>query len=169
MRRRSAGHDPFEVDEGELNLTPYLDIITTLVIFMIFTFQVVIEFKLIDVFQPAEVGGGDGGGPDTKIRATLMITPEAILCVAAGGEVSASERIDAKGKGSYDYGRLRQVLGSWKDELKLDEQITIAADPSIEYSTIIATMDAIRRDEKRWLFPDVVFGPAVKPDGGAPQ
>ena len=53
---------------------------------------------------------------------------------------------------------------------RFDESITIAAEPDIEYSTIIATMDAIRRDESRWLFPDVTFGPAVKTDAaGAPQ
>ena len=47
--RHHHHHDLFEMDESELNLTPYLDIITTLVIFLVFTFQVVIEFRLIEV------------------------------------------------------------------------------------------------------------------------
>lgn len=50
MSRRKKHHLDDEAEEsGELNLTPYLDIITTLVIFLIFTFQVVIEFRLIEL------------------------------------------------------------------------------------------------------------------------
>ena len=74
MRDR-RGHREGLADEaeesGELNLVPYLDIITTLVIFLIFTFQVVVEFRLIDLLPPAY---------SNNARNALCTTAPSVLC-----------------------------------------------------------------------------------------
>ena len=52
--RQSSSNDEEEQEgaDAELNLIPYLDIMMNLVIFLIFSFQVIIEFRLIDVIPP---------------------------------------------------------------------------------------------------------------------
>ena len=39
-------------------------------------------------------------------------------------------------------------------------EVTITANPGIEYKTIIDVMDSLRRDGEEDLFPDVHFGVA---------
>lgn len=160
MASRFQREDPFEVEDGELNLTPYLDIITTLVIFMIFTFQVVVEFRLVDVFSPAytAVPPDASSAGDTKMKVSIMMNKDGHLLVASnGGGVALIE----KKAGAYDVAALRKTLIEWKDALSLDESVMLTAEANVPYKDVVATMDAIRRDEKRWLFPDVVFGKAV--------
>ena len=161
--------DPFEVDDAELNLTPYLDIITTLVIFMIFTFQVVIEFRMIDVFSPQAVTDATQASENNEAskEVSLVIRNGGHLVVAAGGAaVSEVPKVGDK----YDYKTLRDTLKNWKTQLALGESIVISAEPDVEYAKVVETMDAIRRDDKGWLFPDVVLGrsDAMKAAGGTP-
>lgn len=149
-----------EDEEGELNLTPYLDIITTLVIFMIFTFQVVIEFRLIDVFVPAYGPGvaAEDPKPDKpQITVTLLILPDMFSILASAGV----DRLDIPIKGGkHDFERLHEMLVTYKDKLELGESLILIADDKTEYSLIVETMDAVRMDGKRLLFPDVALATA---------
>jgi biopolymer transport protein ExbD len=155
-----------EGDGTELNLTPYLDIITTLVIFMIFTFQVVIEFRLIDVFVPqygpknASMEQEDPDKPTVTV--TLFITDDGFKVVASTG-IAPSE-VPKKGD-KYDYDALHETLVTWKDKLELGESIILIAGDKIEYQTVVETMDAIRNDGKHLLFPDVALA-TVSTGGG---
>ena len=145
MARRFHHDDGFEVDEGELNLTPYLDIITTLVIFMIFTFQVVIEFRMIDVFTPAysaEASSQPSTGEE-KVSVSLMVSKDAHHLVASGGV--GYRKVEKKGE-KYDYVELKSALKEWKGQYGLGESIVVTADADVEYTHVVETMDAIRRD-----------------------
>lgn len=151
-----------EEEEGELNLTPYLDIITTLVIFMIFTFQVVIEFRLVDVMAPQL---GKGGGASTEkppVTVTLIITDAGFRVLASDG-IAPSE-IPKKGD-KYDFDKLHETLVTWKSKLSLGEGLILMAQENTEYSLVVETMDAVRNDGKNLLFPDVAL--AVGVTGGA--
>jgi biopolymer transport protein ExbD len=149
--------------EGELNLTPYLDIITTLVIFMIFTFQVVIEFRLIDVFVPAF---GKAPKPDpTEVPDKPVVTVYLVI-VKEGYRITASDyiapsEIPKTSDGKYDTQKLHETLVTWKEKLGLGESIILIAQDDTEYDLVIKTMDSIRMDGKKWLFPDVALGAAT--------
>ncbi len=52
--------------------------------------------------------------------------------------------------------RLKNANPAFKDET----QVTITANPGIEYKTVIDVMDALRADGEEELFPDVHFGVA---------
>ena len=89
MGRYGRKHHEIEEETGgdaaELNLTPYLDIMMNLVIFLIFSFQVIIEFRLIDVVPPA-VGASSSSPPDpSRIRRSTR----ASLVACNGGIDSA--------------------------------------------------------------------------------
>jgi biopolymer transport protein ExbD len=158
-----------EHDEGELNLTPYLDIITTLVIFMIFTFQVVIEFKLIDVFVPQYGGKSSSAQEDPakpQITVTLIVTTTGYRVLASDG-VAPSEipKIPNTNKSSddkmvYDTKTLNETLVTWKEKLGLGESLILLAEDNIEYRAIVECMDAVRMNGNKMLFPDVALGTA---------
>lgn len=152
-----------EEGSGELNLTPYLDIITTLVIFMIFTFQVVIEFRLIDVFVPAfgkKPDQTEAPPPDKPVVTVYLVIIKEGYRITASDYIAPSE-IPKKPDGKYDTEKLRETLVTWKDKLDLGESIILIAQDDTEYDLVISTMDAIRMDGKKFLFPDVALGAAT--------
>ncbi|MCB9683890.1 MAG: biopolymer transporter ExbD [Alphaproteobacteria bacterium] len=163
MSRR--GHHELEdeaAESGELNLTPYLDIITTLVIFLIFTFQVVIEFRLIDLMPPAygSSARNPSDNPDKKpeVTLTLFIHSQGYKLVTNQPELGAVE-VKLK-SGEYDNEKLTQELEKVKRTLQMGESLIITASDDIEYRTVVAAMDAAREYEGRMLFPDVLLARA---------
>ena len=52
--------------------------------------------------------------------------------------------------------RLKNANSAFKEET----QVTITANPGVEYKTVIDVMDALRNDGEEELFPDVHFGAA---------
>ncbi|MCA9488840.1 MAG: biopolymer transporter ExbD [Myxococcales bacterium] len=163
MSRR--GHHELEdeaAESGELNLTPYLDIITTLVIFLIFTFQVVIEFRLIDLMPPAygHSARNPSDNPDQKpdVTLTLFIHSQGYKLVTNQPELGAVE-VKLK-NGEYDNEKLTQELEKVKRTLQMGESLIITASDDIEYSKVVAAMDAAREYEGRFLFPDVLLARA---------
>ncbi|HMV65731.1 MAG TPA: biopolymer transporter ExbD [Myxococcota bacterium] len=149
-----------EGEEGELNLTPYLDIITTLVIFMIFTFQVVIEFNLLEVFMPAYVKSNDDPSvaASPTLTLSLIVNREGFWVFASNGV--APQQIPLATDGKYDFAKLHETLVQWKQDLGLGEAIVLIADDDTQYDLIVETMDAIRSDKGKLLFPDVSLATA---------
>ena len=95
--------------------------------------------------------------------------------VAPGcNDLGSGIAIPKKSPTEYDYAGLKACAFKMKGtspDFKDERQVTISANPNIPYSTIIATMDALRlRDlapgeviaekdaDKQLLFPDVMFG-----------
>jgi biopolymer transport protein TolR len=160
MSRRKKHHLEDEAEEsGELNLTPYLDIITTLVIFLIFTFQVVIEFRLIELLPPAYTGATAGGASENpEVTLTMFIHDKGYKLVTNQPELGAVD-IPLKG-GEYDNERLTQELDRVKRALGIGDSLIITAADEITYDKIVGAMDAAREFENRRLFPDVLLARA---------
>jgi biopolymer transport protein TolR len=173
--RRRIRHDFVDEAEesGELNLVPYLDIITTLVIFLIFTFQVVIEFRLIELLPPAYSATARNAedqpseGPTTL---TLAILPDGyrLMTNKELGVVEVKRRSD----GGYDTEELATQLAKTKANLKLGGSLVLTAANDIEYKVVVEAMDAARYHNGQALFPDVLLAQsdlgAAPAAGGAP-
>lgn len=162
-RGRAEFHDSSEeaMASGELNLVPYLDVVTTLVIFLIFTFQVVIEFRLIELLPPAysTTARNPSENPtDPQVTLTLIITRDRYRLVTSNAEYGTAE-IPTEG-GEYDNEKLTQELYDVKRELGLGESLILTASDDIEYNVVVAAMDAAREFEGRLLFPDVLLAKA---------
>lgn len=164
MSRRK--HEELEDEaeaSGELNLTPYLDIITTLVIFLIFTFQVVIEFRLIELLPPAYGPSARPANPNQdpdkpEVTLTMFIHSEGYKLVTNMPELGA---VNVAKKGNdYDNERLTQELDKVKRTLSIGESLIITASDDIPYKDVVAAMDAAREYEGRLLFPDVLLAKA---------
>ncbi len=158
--RHHHDHDLFEMDESELNLVPYLDIITALVIFLIFTFQVIIEFRLIEIIPPAFGASAQQAQekPEEKpVNVTLFITDSGYLLQTDRDDLIAPAAIALQADGTYDTERLKQTAISFKRTLNLGESLILIAEDDIQYDVVVEAMDAIRMDGKGWLFPDVLL------------
>lgn len=168
-RRRSHFEDPSEeaADSGELNLIPYLDMVTTLVIFLIFTFQVVVEFRLIELLPPAYSATARNASDtpeEPQVTLTLIITSEGYRIVTNRPELGTAE-IPRKG-GAYDNSKLTQELLTVKNSLSLGESLIVTAADEIEYKDVVAAMDAARQFEGKLLFPDILLAKASLGGGG---
>ncbi len=161
MSRRHKVHLEDEAAaSGELNLVPYLDIITTLVIFLIYTFQVIIEFRLIELLPPAYEGGTQNPDPDKppELTLTLLIMKDGYRLVTSNNELGATD-VPMKG-GAYDNAMLTEKLHQIKVNLNLRESLILTASGDIEYKHVVAAMDAARKYKTELLFPDVLLGEA---------
>ncbi len=162
-RSRRHGDEEEEGADADLNLTPYLDIMMNLVIFLIFSFQVIIEFRLIDVVPPALSSSASAGASNEtpKPQPTLLITRAGYRLVSSQPDLMPAVDIPKKGE-KYDTAELKDRLISWKKEFGLAESIVFTADLDTEYKIVVEAMDAIRMDGKEWLFPDVLL---ARPSG----
>jgi biopolymer transport protein TolR len=171
IRRLSQPRELAPDEEGgELNIVPFLDIVTNVLMFVLATVAVTFT-ATIDTFPPR--AGGAGNRPPTKptLGLTILVVNEGFSVKASGGNVAAGCNDTGPGLavarpsgGEYDYKALTgcvQKLKASSADFKDETAVTISGNPNIPYSAIIATIDAVRKaDNGDELFPDVSFGVA---------
>jgi biopolymer transport protein TolR len=176
IRRLSQPRELAPDEEGgELNIIPFLDIITNVLMFVLATVSVTFT-ATIDTFPPK--AGGAGARPPTTptLGLTILVVQEGFSVKARGGNVApgcndtgsglAVGRTtvgSVDGTADYDYKLLNSCVKKLKSsspDFKDENTVTISASPNIPYSVVIGTMDAIRKAEDSGddLFPDVNFG-----------
>jgi biopolymer transport protein ExbD len=170
IRRLSAYKEPDAGEvAGELNVVPYLDIITNIMMFVLASVSVTF-IASIDTTPPAI--GGKGTRQDVTSKAlnlAALITDEGVALKAAGASIGPGcelcsstkcQTIERKGD-KYDLAALTECarkLKNAKPDFKDETQVTISASNPIEYKTVIDVMDALRSDGTEELFPEVHFG-----------
>jgi biopolymer transport protein ExbD len=170
IRRLSAYKEPAAGEEmGELNIVPYLDIIMNIIVFVIASL-VVLFVSTIDTTPPS-AGGQRGTRMASKaLNLTALVTSDGISlktstgniatgCAQIGSGVTVPKRAD----GSHDYielTRCARELKKQNERFAEETQVTITANPDVDYQIIVDTMDAFREDSEGTLFPDVHFGVA---------
>jgi biopolymer transport protein TolR len=171
IRRLSQFKEPSPGEEaGELNVVPYLDIITNIMIFVLASVSVSF-IASIDTTPPSIGGKGVRSDVATKaLNLSAWITAQGVSLKTSGGNigpgcetVAETGYVGAKKGDSYDFAaitacakKLKRAKPDFKDEV----QVTITASPGIEYKTVIDVMDALRSSEGEELFPEVHFGVA---------
>ncbi len=169
VRRLSAPREigPDEAG-GELNIVPFLDIITNVLMFVLATVTVTFT-ATIDTYPP-RAGSGARAPTTPTLGLTILIVPDGFSMKAKGGNVAPGCNDTGPGiaigkkDGNYDYDGLKacaQKLKGAAPEFKDEMGVTISANPPIPYQVVIATMDAVRKDSNGdEMFPDVSFGVA---------
>jgi len=173
MRRRVR----HEEDTGELNIIPYLDIVTNLVMFMLLSMTGLISLGVLNVSAP-KLGGETAVGATVdpqapKLLLTVAIGKQGFYVAGAGGVLGADAgpAPDATRPptvplrdGKYDYAALTAQLAIIKDKFPSETQVILSADPDVQYDTLVQTMDACRESavkkadgttDRRPLFFDV--------------
>ena len=163
-----------EVDFGELNIVPYLDILMNLIIFMLLSMTGLALFGILNVNAPnygASVTAPDSNAP--KLLLSVLISEKgffvagtgAVLGQQADGQAPSSNTdgvptIPRKSDGSLDFAALNAKMVEIKAAFPSETKVIIGAEGNIPYESLIQTMDAIRETfgkERRLLFSDVTL------------
>ena len=127
----------------ELNLTAFIDMITSLMFFLLI-FAALIPVTVIDAPLPKIASTAEevrkAKEPKETFDVTVWIEPTAFR-IKAG---STSSRIEKKADGEYDFERLHNLLVSLKKQRPNSKEITLVPDDKVTYETMIQVMDASR-------------------------
>lgn len=172
VRRLSAPRELAPDEEGgELNIVPFLDIITNVLMFVLATISV--TFTTIIDTQPPRASGASSRPPTKPTLAlNILIVDKGFIVSAFGSRIGegcqgpgsgvAVGMKTADGKTDYDYAALGACAKRLKNQVPeaADEtSATLTATTSTPYQVIVSTCDAIRKaDDGAVLFPDITFG-----------
>lgn len=162
--KRRRGQESPETDIMHvLNLTPMMDILTVLVVFLLVT-AVFMSITVMELSIPTGGGKSAAGKPNIAIEVVIRKTG---LQIANGSTVLAS--IPKKGD-TYDIELLSKMLVRLKEQYPEKQDATVLTEPTIEYDYLIQVMDAVRVAEvrvegskevkKTVLFPNISIGDA---------
>ena len=165
--RRMRDHvEEIEEEAGELNLVPYMDIVTNIIIFLLASVVNQVALGNINVSSPTIQGGGPGDNdtpPDKPpLNLTITVGNTGYVIAASGGVLPAIPKLP---NGQYDYKQLTTKLKEIKSNPdNADEtKATFNADAMIPYDIVIPTLDAMRTAEDgKILFPDVNFAAGIQ-------
>jgi biopolymer transport protein TolR len=166
--RRLREHKEEEIEEsGEINLVPYLDIVTNVVIFLLASMTTYsLALSNVNVSSPTYGVGEASEGPP-PLNLTLTVTQNGFTIAASGavlqsttGTLPTIPRDPAAKELPWD--KLTQKAREIKDAYPNESTVTIGANPDIPYELLVKTMDAVRQDAgNKLLFPDVSLSAGV--------
>ncbi len=167
IRRLSAPRELAPDEEGgELNIVPFLDIVTNVLMFVLATVSVTFT-ATIDT-APPRAGSGARAPTTPTLGLTVTVVPDGFSVKSRGGNVAPGCNDTGPGlaiptrNSAYDFDALKACATKLKgavSEFKDEMGVTISASPSVPYQAVIGTMDALRTNEAgEDLFPDVSFG-----------
>ncbi len=163
---REHGEEMAE-EGGELNLVPYLDIVTNVIMFMLATTTFAAALGDINVSSPTTTPAGvqtsmPEDTPKNDLNLTVSISDKGFIIAASGAVLYQGFSFDAAGnlvqapgnilptiakKGTeFDYAALSAAMLSIK---KLptaagETKVIVNANPNITYETVVAVLDACR-------------------------
>lgn len=160
---RGRGHRGNLLEIGtELNIVPFLDMMTVLVVFLLTTITGFLSFTMLNASIPQIVP--DSGKVTAADKAQLLLM---VRVTRAGYDVdpnvmgakSIPRSKLAKKDGRYDFPALASVMTELKEKFPTETRVLIIAEPKVIYDDIIQTMDAVREKESGSanLFPDVTL------------
>ena len=163
-RRRWRKKESIETDIMELlNLTPMMDVLTVLVVFLLIT-AVFTSITVMDLNVPTSSGDAASNKPNIAIE---VIVRNSGLEIANGSSVEAAiPKVDGK----YDLKKLSELLLRLKAQFPEKEDATVLMEPKVEYDYLVQVMDTVRGAEvpeeggngveKVVLFPKISIGDA---------
>ena len=168
MRKMREDHEDEEMENGELNLVPYLDIVTNVIMFLMMTTSFAAALADINVTSPTAgvTGGAAVDQPKQDLNLTLQVSDKGYT-IAASGAVLYQDDIAGKvptipKKGAdYDNVTLTKKMRQIKDQYADETKVIINANPEITYEVVVQAMDAIRQDKKGEMFPAVLLSAGV--------
>jgi biopolymer transport protein TolR len=161
MRRMRDHNEEIEEERGEINLVPYMDIVTNIIIFLLASVVNQVALGNVNVSQPT-LSSGAGATDDQKpdkppLNLTVSVGASGFIVGASGGVLPVITKLP---NGQYDYNSLTAKLLEIKSapDNAQETKANFNADGTISYDTVVATLDAIRQTaEGKVLFPDVLF------------
>jgi biopolymer transport protein TolR len=165
--RRMRDHvEEIEEEAGELNLVPYMDIVTNIIIFLLASVVNQVALGNINVSVPTISQGGASSNdepPPEKppLNLTVSVGASGFTLAASGGVLPMIPKLP---NGQYDYKTLTAKLKEIKaaPDNAGETKANFNADAITSYDVVVATLDAMRATEDgKMLFPDVAFAAGI--------
>jgi biopolymer transport protein ExbD len=165
MRRMRDQFEEAEEETSEINLVPYMDIVTNIIIFLLASVINQVPLGTVNVSSPTFGAGGGEGSPDKPaLNLTVTVGNTGFTLAGSGGVMPAIPKMPG---GDYDYLALTSKLTEIKKQFADETKATFNADAAVPYEIVVKTLDAMRtyKDDKeareKELFPDVVFAAGI--------
>ena len=137
-----GGKKPLNAD---LNLVPYIDLLTCMVAFLLIT-AVWSQLARLNVHQKGQGQAGEDTPPEKVFKLIVLVNGEGFNLVADQDQ----QPIPKKGE-SYDFEKLADELKKIKESHADKTDIQVASEDTIKFETLVRTMDAAMTAR----FPDV--------------
>jgi biopolymer transport protein ExbD len=168
VRRERDNLEDEAEESGEINLVPYLDIVTNILMFLLVTISTMVVVGNIEIATPerraSQAGPSDEVPEKAPLNLTVAITGKGFIVAGSGGVLYEN---DVPGKlptipklsgDRYNYEALSKLLVKIKKQYPEEKQAILAANPDIQYEIVIGAMDVLRvGPEDELLFPSVLF------------
>ena len=120
IRRETEAVEDAEIEGGELNLVPYMDILVNTIIFLLATMTSGLTLANINVDAPRYSAPGEGASEDAnpdekpKLNLTVAISEKGYVVAGSGGVITdqAGSNISVKCKSALRNGRCPATLGT---------------------------------------------------------
>src|SRR3954447_9062858 len=160
MRRMRDHHEEAEEEHGEINLVPYMDIVTNIIIFLLASVVNQVALGNVNVSVPSISQGGAASNDEPPperppLNLTVSVGASGLTVAASGGVLPIIPKLP---NGQYDYAALTTKLKEIKSspDNAAETKANFNADAVIPYDIVIATLDAMRTTpDGKVLFPDV--------------
>ncbi|HXJ19257.1 MAG TPA: biopolymer transporter ExbD [Polyangia bacterium] len=130
---------------ADLNLVPYIDLLTCMVAFLLIT-AVWSQLARLEAHQKGQGQAGEDTPPEKVFKLVVLVNDSGFNLVADQDQ----QPIPKKGD-SYDYEKLGDELKKIKDTHADKTDIQVASDDSIHFEILVKTMDTALSSR----FPDI--------------
>ena len=137
-----GGKKPLNAD---LNLVPYIDLLTCMVAFLLIT-AVWSQLARLEAHQKGQGQAGEDTPPEKVFKLVVLVNDSGFNLVADQDQ----QPIPKKGD-QYDYEKLGDELKKLKDTHADKTDIQVASDDTIKFEVLVRTMDTALSSR----FPDI--------------
>lgn len=165
--RRATRPKEIDATAGELNITPFLDVVVNLVLFLLATTAAVLTTSEVEARLPAYTPHGSGHESGLHLAVTLTASG-AIVSTREGTLAPGCESVGVRGSvavapgpGGVDRTALERCAALLHDRDPSERSVILTADAMVPYADVITAMDALRGpDDDR--FDDVLLSAGVR-------
>jgi biopolymer transport protein TolR len=154
LLRRAIRRSEGETATGELNIVPFLDIVTNLMLFLLATTAAVATVSEVRADLPTF--GREHRGETLSLSVTL--TDRGAVMATSQGIVCTTPRTHD----GYDFAALTQCASTLHAAHPSETDVIVSADPDVPYASLVGAMDALRSNGETLLFPDVRISAGVR-------
>lgn len=130
---------------AELNLVPYIDLLTCMVAFLLIT-AVWSQLARLEAHQKGQGQAGEETPPEKIVKLVVVVNGEGFNLVADQDQQPIPKRGD-----QYDFEKLGAELKKFKDTHPDKNDVQVASEDTIKFEVLIRTMDMALTSR----FPDI--------------
>ena len=130
---------------ADLNLVPYIDLLTCMVAFLLIT-AVWSQLARLNVHQKGQGQAGEDTPPEKVFKLVVVVNSEGYNLVADQDQQPIPKRGD-----QYDYEKLAAELKKLKDTHPDKSDVQVASEDAIKFEALVKTMDTAMTAR----FPDI--------------